>query len=84
MRLELKATERELAEKSTELVSQLEALFRNVAPDTAELLRKALPEKAVTLRHPALHDLHKQTSVLYKDHIDRMLAAIGRVMDRSL
>jgi len=84
MRLELKATERELSEKSIEILSELETLFRSVAPETAELLRKAIPDKQVTLRYAVLHDLHKQTSGIYRDHIDRMLEAIGKVMDRSV
>jgi hypothetical protein len=84
MRLEVRATERELAEKAPEILAKLESLFRSAAPETAELLRKAIPDKPVTLRYPVLHDLQKQTGAIYRDHIDRMLIAIGKVMDRSL
>jgi len=84
MRLELEATEQELAEKSIELLSRLETLFSDVAPGTAELLRKAIPEKEATLRYPVLQDLHKLTSVLYMQTIDSMLEDIAKVLDSSL
>lgn len=84
MRLEIKATEQEIAGKSIELLSRLETLFRGVAPDTAELLRKAVPDKEATPRYPVLQDLLKQTSVLYTQYIDRMLVDISAVLDRSL
>lgn len=84
MRIEVKATPQELAVKSTEIIHKLEELFRSIAPDTAEILHKALPDKEATLRYPVLHDLHKQTRALYMDHIDRMLGDIAKVIDRSL
>jgi len=84
MRIEVKATPQELVEKSTTIIHKLEELFQGIAPETAELLHKALPSKEVTLRYPMLHDLHKQTSVLYMEHIDRMLGDIDKVIDRSL
>lgn len=84
MRLELKATPRELAVKSEQLITELASLLEDVAPNTAEMLSKALPPKEVTLRYPVLHDLHKQTSALYQAHMSEMIAKIHKVLDRSL
>lgn len=84
MRIEINATQKELAEKSTEVLSKLESLFQNVAPDTAEMLNKAMPEKKVELRYPVLKDLHKQTALLYQQHLDDMVNQVNKVLNRSL
>lgn len=84
MRFRLNATPKELAEKSGKLVEELSELFQFDAPDLAESLEKALPAKEPELKYPVLRELQAKTAKLYREHMDQMLQAIGKVLDQGL
>ena len=84
MKFHLEATPDELVEKSGKLVETLSDLFRAVAPDLSESLEKALPQKEKILKFPVTQALQKQTAEIYQKHMDKMLGAIGKVLDQSV
>lgn len=83
MRLRLEATPGEVKEKSQALAKELVKALRHDAPDLAEALEKALPERDLDLKHLVLQQISERTQTAYHDHVWRMLAEIERVVLRS-
>lgn len=86
MRFFLEGEPEELAEKSDQLLGELIKSFSGIAPEFAERLAKALPEKLppVELRLPVLKRLHEKTADEYARQMQLMVRDIGKVLDRSL
>ena len=84
MRVEIQATDEELAEKADSLVETISALIKRVDPRLSDDLVKALAPKDIDLRYPVLKSLQKQTEVLYAEHLLAMLAAVSKVVDRGI
>lgn len=81
MRIRIEGTVDEFPEKREELIK---ALIEGLEPydiDLTEVLSKALPQKTKPLKHRAMRDLHKLTTEAYVDHMERMVGAIGDVLD---
>lgn len=83
MKLRLEADPEELREKSTDLLKSLRDGLADVAPEVADYLSKALPPKERELKYPALRDLEKTTSAEYDRTLQRMVRAIGKVLDKG-
>lgn len=83
MRFRLEASPEELEQKGNALIKALAHQVRLAAPDLAERLEKALPPPEQTLKYPALQQLADHTREEYARTIERMVDAIGKVLDRS-
>ena len=84
MRFHLEASDpEEIRKKSPQFLRELAKAFSSVAPDLAESLEKALPEKTDNLSYPVLQEISTITQDIYSDLMDRMLADIMRVVLRS-
>lgn len=83
MRLRLEATPIELWAKGTALVEELAKAFSGVNAELADLLEKALPPKEKQLKYPVLQELSDLTTKEYEATLKRMLADIGKVLDKS-
>ena len=84
MRLQLEATPAELWSKGNALLEELAKAFADINPDLAEALEKALPPKEQDLKYPALRGLKAVTGQEYDRMLKRMLADIGKVLDKSV
>jgi len=83
MRVEIQATDIELAEKADSLVETISSLIKRVDPRLSDDLVKALSPKDVDLRYPVLKALQKQTETMYAQHLRAMLVAVSKVVDRG-
>lgn len=83
MRLSVEATPKELEEKGEQLIRALVEAVSPFSLDLAENLEKALPEKEPALKYRVLRDLHEHTKVEYRKTLDKMVAAIGRVLTEA-
>jgi hypothetical protein len=84
MKLKIDATPEELSEKAPALLGKLAGMLQFINPEIADTIFKAvLPQKEHELKHPVLRDLQKKISAIYADHLDRMIADIGKVLDKS-
>lgn len=81
MKIQIQGTEEELLAKSDELVKSLSRLINKVDPDLSENLLKALPKSDTLFTEPVQLELLKQWELSYREHMDRMIDDIIKVMD---
>jgi hypothetical protein len=74
----------ELQEKRDQLVKALIEQFQLLDPDLSEVLEKALPHKEPALKYRAMEQLRKKTREEYVKTLDKMVAAIGEVLDQGV
>ena len=84
MRFRLDAQPGELPRKRDALVKALVDEFGRLDPDLAENLEKALPPREPELKYRVLQELRNQTVDEYEKMLKRMLAEVGKVLDRTL
>lgn len=84
MKLRLEATPEELEHKADRLVSALAKALRGAAPDVADALLKAIPEKEHKLKHKVLQEIHEKISKRYAITLDMMLSDIGKRIDKHV
>lgn len=82
MKLRLEAEPGELQARGRELVEGLSKAMHAHAPDLADALLKAIPEKPpVEMKHRALRDSMDVTRRLYAEALRGMQAEIGAALD---
>lgn len=84
MRFTLEASPGELPRKRDALIKALVDEFGRIDPDLAESLEKALPPREPELKFRVLQELKAKTVAEYERLTKRMLADIGKVLDRSV
>jgi hypothetical protein len=81
MKLRLEATPEEIESKAPRLVAALSKALRAHAPDVADQLLKAIPEKESPLKHQVLRDIHGKISNRYAITLDMMVEEIGKRLE---
>lgn len=83
MRIRLEATQGELEQRSDVLVEQLCKALEAAAPDTAAILRKAIPEHEKAASAPVLQTILKKQRAEYARLNKMMLDEILKVLERA-
>lgn len=84
MKFELEASPDELDEKGEDLLRSLYELLKYSAPDTADLLEKALQTKEQELRTPVLRTIQRKTKDTYNKSCIKLVAQIIQILGDDL
>ena len=80
MQVNIKATQKELEEKSDKLVLAVASLLDNSDSELSNKLVKAIQDKSVEFDEPVLQELLKIFSHNYNDQIQKMIQDIEKVL----
>ena len=84
MKFALEATPEELGEKGEDLIRSLRDLLQYSAPETAELLEKALPTKEPNLKFPVLRGIYRNTKKEYQAMCERIVNGAMEIIEGNM
>ena len=84
MKMRIVAKPGEIAAKGEALVRSLSERLTSEAPDLAEALEKALPQREAELKYPMLRELKARTDAEYQSQLKGMVRDIGELLEGRL